>query len=238
MRIIFLNTWQGRGGVPLKNFIEKESRKTDIFCFQEVSPDFFKILSSWLPRHEPFYEAGKKLATDGRIYGQVIFTKPGIGVREKGKISLYNQLTNDIGFLLYQHVSFNGGEMWLGNVHGKTNPGSKKDTESRLNQSRKIIDFFAEKKAPVIFGGDFNLLPDTKSIRMFEGAGYKNLIKDFGIKTTRNRLSWEEFRKQPNFVKQYFADYVFVSPGVKVKSFEVPHLEVSDHLPLILDFEV
>ncbi len=238
MRIIFLNTWQGRSGAPIKKFIKEESGSTDIFCFQEVSPDFFKLLSSWLPQHEPFYEAGKKLAIDGRIYGQVIFTKPYIEVHEKGKIRLYNQLINDIGFLLYQHLSFNGSEMWLGNIHGKTNPGSKRDTESRLKQSRKIIDFFAGKKTSVIFGGDFNLLPDTESIKKIEEAGYKNLIKDFGVKTTRNRLSWEQFRKQPNFVKQHFADYVFTSPEVKVKGFEVPHVEISDHLPLILDVEV
>ena len=39
------------------------------------------------------------------------------------------------------------------------------------------------------------------------------------------------------FGKQHFADYVFVSKDVKVKKFEVPYLEISDHLPLILDFE-
>jgi hypothetical protein len=30
----------------------------------------------------------------------------------------------------------------------------------------------------------------------------------------------------------------FVSPEIKVKSFKVPDVEISDHLPMILDFEI
>ena len=78
-------------------------------------------------------------------------------------------------------------------------------------------------------------MPNTKSIKMIKEAGYKNLIKDFGIKTTRNKLAWDQF---PDEEKQNFADYVFVSPEIKVRKFSVPNLEISDHLPLILDFEI
>ena len=44
---------------------------------------------------------------------------------------------------------------------------------------------------------------------------------------------WEFLRRQSLGV-----DYVFVSPEVKVIDFSVPNIEISDHLPLILDFEV
>lgn len=108
----------------------------------------------------------------------------------------------------------------------------------RLRQSEKIINFFNDKKGLKIIGGDFNLNPDTKSVMMFEKAGYRNLIKEFDIKSTRNKLSWKQFKNQPDFVKQYFADYVFVSSDVKVKDFTVPYNEISDHLPLILDFDI
>jgi hypothetical protein len=67
---------------------------------------------------------------------------------------------------------------------------------------------------------------------MFKNNGYKNLIGDYQIITTRNNLAWSLY---PD--KQYFADYVFASPEIKVKSFEVPNNEVSDHLPLILEIE-
>jgi endonuclease/exonuclease/phosphatase family metal-dependent hydrolase len=68
--------------------------------------------------------------------------------------------------------------------------------------------------------------------------GYRNLIKDFGIKSTRGRICWEQYKHKPGFTKQFFADYIFVSKRVGVKGFQVPHIEISDHLPLILDFEI
>ena len=37
---------------------------------------------------------------------------------------------------------------------------------------------------------------------------------------------------------QEFADYAFVSPGIRVVDFVVPDLPVSDHLPLILSTEI
>ena len=87
-------------------------------------------------------------------------------------------------------------------------------------------------------GGDFNLMPDTKSINLFENSGYRNLIKEFDIKETRNRFAWDTFKNDPDYVQQHFADYCFVSKDINVKSFEVPDIEVSDYLPLVLEFEV
>lgn len=40
------------------------------------------------------------------------------------------------------------------------------------------------------------------------------------------------------FGRVNLADYCFVFPEVKIKSFEVPNIEIFDHLPLILDFEI
>jgi len=82
-----------------------------------------------------------------------------------------------------------------------------------------------------------------ESLKMFESKGFRNLIKDFKIPTTRNEYAWKHaFEKRglnrPYFGKQLFADYVFVSPEVKVNKFEVSKIEISDHLPMILDFEI
>ena len=233
MKIIFLNTWQGKMKLAIKGFLDKEFKNTDIFCFQEVSPNFFKEIVTFLPQHTGFYEAGRTLALDNQIYGQAIFIRKNFELEKSGRVKLYYQLKDDIGFLQYQLLDIGRKKLWLGNVHGKTKPGTKHNTKTRLKQSERIINFFKDKEGPKIFGGDFNLNPDTKSIKMFEEAGYRNLIRDFDIKNTRNKLSWDQFNNV-----QYFADYVFVSPEVIVKSFEVPYNEISDHLPLILNFEI
>ena len=101
-------------------------------------------------------------------------------------------------------------------------------------QTEGIIEFMAKRKIPRIIGGDLNVLPNTQSVLKFEKAGYRNLIKDFAISTTRNEFSW---RKYPNN-RLYYSDYVFVSPDVRVKSFSVPDMEISDHLPMILEVDL
>jgi len=233
MRIIFLNSWFGKGGKPLFDFLRSESPKTDIFCFMEVSPDLFTTFSATLGNFKGVYDEGLFLKAIGANCGQAIFINNKITLLSNGKIQIYRQLKNDMGFVQYIELESSGGTFWVGSVHGKTRPGDKKDTETRLKQSKKIIDFFKDKKGPKIIGGDFNLDFGTKSVRMFEEAGYKNLIRDFKIENTRNELTWKQFD-----TVQHFADFCFTSSEVKVNSFEVPYMEISDHLPLILDFEV
>ena len=236
MKTIFLNCWQAKAGKAFFDFVERESETTDIFCFQEVSPDLYSTFTAFLPGHRGLYEESKILLFGKIKSGQAIFVKKRFKVNASVKMPLYKELKNDVGFLQYASAQVDGKKLWLGNLHGKTHPGHKLDTPARLKQSKIIIDFFKTKKEAKIIGGDFNLLPQTKSIKMFEEGGYVNLIKEYKISTTRNRLAWNQLKK--NEEKQLFADYVFVSPEVKVKNFSVPNLEISDHLPLILDFEI
>ncbi len=174
----------------------------------------------------------------GITEGRSIFVNKNLKIVNRGKLQPFKVTPKDAGGFQYIRLEIEGKKLFVGEVHGKTHPGNKLDTPERLGQSEMIINFLKNIQGAKIVGGDFNLMPETESIRLLESAGYKNLIKEFDIKSTRNKVSWEEFKNQPGFVKQRFADYVFVSPEVKVKSFEVPYLEVSDHLPLILEFDL
>lgn len=236
MRIILLNCWYAKTGKVFFDFVKENSLDTDIYCFQEVNPELFSKLQEVLPSHVGRYATENKVEFLGLIYGEAIFVKKGLNIVSSGKENLFRQVYNDMGFMQQANIETNGKIICLVNIHGKAWPGHKLDTPARLRQSRRIIDFLKNKHGLKIVGGDFNLLPDTKSVSLFEDAGYRNLIKDFEITTTRNRLAWEGLKKGEE--KQYFADYVFVSSEVKVNSFEVPDIEISDHLPMILDFEV
>lgn len=239
MRIIFLNIWHGQAWDKLQEFIAEQSKQTDIFCFMEIDPTLQAKLESVLTEFMPVYEKGIKTNYFGGITeGRSTFVGKKFAIKERESKSVYRNTKNDAGGLQYLELSLGNKRLFVGNVHGKARPGHKMDTPARIKQSEKTIDFFKDKKGLKIIGGDFNLLPDTKSVEIFEKSGYRNLIKDFKVKTTRNKLSWDQFGQKADFEKQYFADYVFVSPEVKVKSFEVPEIEVSDHLPLILDFEI
>ena len=76
--------------------------------------------------------------------------------------------------------------------------------------------------------GDFNLLPDTQSIKKLENFGLRNLVKEYNITSTRTSFYTKS---------EKFADYAFVSSEIAVKDFKVLPDEVSDHSPLYLEFE-
>jgi endonuclease/exonuclease/phosphatase family metal-dependent hydrolase len=121
----------------------------------------------------------------------------------------------------------------VGNIHGVALPGHKLDTEMRLYQSKTILEYFAKIDSVKIIGGDFNLMPETRSIGMFDEVGYQNLIREYAIDTTRNEISWVQYP-----TKQFYADFFFVSSETEVKGFEVPKNEASDHLPMILEVAI
>lgn len=229
MRIIFLNTWNGRVWNKLRDFIVDESKMTDIFCFQEVGGPLFNKISEILTDYKGWKIS--KPYINSWVFDQVIFSKkPETVCQEKDFLK--------VGSGLSAEVQEDDKKVVICNIHGVSIPGNKFDSEERLLQSKQILDFTKTYNFPVVIGGDFNLMPETESIKMFEKAGYRNLIKDFEVKNTRNSMGWEFYKKVAGFVKQYYADYVFTSPEVKVKNFEVPEVEISDHLPLILDFSL
>ena len=55
----------------------------------------------------------------------------------------------------------------------------------------------------------------------------RNLIKEYRITSTRSHFYESDVR---------FADYVLVSPEIKVRDFRVLDDVVSDHLPLYVEF--
>lgn len=233
MKIIFLNAWYAKAGKGFLDFIRENSLYTDIFCLSEIHPKLFSELKRILIHFNGFYEESMFDRIMGFTYGQAVFSREKLAVQSLGRINIFRNVYNDVGYAVSFKLKIFNKELYVVNVHGKARPGHKLDTPVRLRQSKLIIDFLKNKPGLKIVGGDFNLLPDTRSVSMFEKDGYRNLIKEFYIKDTRGKLNHRQFAKKDI---QYFADYVFISPDIKVNSFEVPNIEISDHLPLILDF--
>ncbi len=250
MNIITLNTWGGRAGKErLLNFFRLYGPTTDLFCLQEIwsAPhDHFEghLAGGWkidssqimthclqeiadiLPKHRPYF-----CPQLGNNFGLLTFIRKEVSVQQEVEHYVYQEKgfvsQHDIGdharpiqciTLKTDDVPFT-----IINFHGLWNGRGKTDTEKRLEQSQKILDFIHTLPGEQVLCGDFNLLPDTQSIQAFERAGLKNLIKEYGITSTRTSYYTKPER---------YADYVFVSPTIKVTNFKVLPEEVSDHAAL------
>lgn len=241
MKLMTLNIWGGHIREPLLNFI-KSYRDVDIFCLQEVyrnatdkistddrvlSLNIFTELQDILTEHNAIF----KPVVDN-VFGIGMFVKNEIDVLDEGEIIIHDNPNYDgkgpthsrnLQWLQYQYDNVIYSVL---NVHALWNGKGKTDTPERIAQSQKIKQFMSTINTPKILCGDFNLRPDTDSIKLIE-QGMTNLIKTYDIQSTRS-----------NFYKksEKYADYILVSPEIKVNGFQVLSVDVSDHLPLLLQY--
>jgi exonuclease III len=193
--------------------------------------DLFPQVSNVLPDHQGFFRPHY-----GTHYGLAIFVKKDLDLKEEGDIFVYKDRefvpTGDVGNharnIQYVTINTKNGLRTIINFHGIWNGKGKTDSEDRLEQSDNIIKFLKTLTNPFILCGDFNLLPDTESLKKFEQFGLRNLIKENNISSTRTSLYKKEHR---------LADYVFASDGIKINNFKVLPHEISDHNPIYIDFE-
>lgn len=120
-------------------------------------------------------------------------------------------------------------ELQIINVHGTWNKDKIGNKRTKI-QTKAILENIRY-DIPCIVVGDFNLLPDTKEIKSLS-SNLENLIERFNIKSTRPEF--DDGLDKGNIV----CDYIFVNNKVKVNNFCVVNSNVSDHLPLILDFDI
>jgi endonuclease/exonuclease/phosphatase family metal-dependent hydrolase len=254
MKLICLNTWGGKAGAAkLLAFLDWR-RDADFFCLQEVwsAPyehlngaaagsdviDHAEIMvygrqeiAALLGEHEAYFHPHHL-----DDYGLLTMVSKGLRVLESGDVFVHRERgfvpEGNLGLharnLQYVTVEGPGGPFSVVNLHGLWNGRGKGDSDERIEQSRKILKFLAGRREPLILCGDFNLLPGAESLRMLESAGLRNLVAEFGVTSTRTSL----YRRP-----ERFADYVFVSDGIDVGDFRVLPDEVSDHAPMLLEFD-
>ncbi len=228
LKIVFLNTWNGKIREEFSDFIKKQSIDTDIFCFQEAYDEMRQLAIDILPDYNEL--AAYKFVIEDDDFPQATYIRKNIEVISSGTI-LENQKNTGLG--IFHEIKVGENNVFITNFHGISKPGNKLDNPERILQSESLIKFWKDKPGLKIIGGDFNLFPETKSIKMFTKNRYRDLIKEYKVPTTRNRLAWEMYPDNP----QLFSDYVFLSPEISVNSFSVIDNKISDHLPMILEIE-
>jgi len=93
-------------------------------------------------------------------------------------------------------------------------------------QLRHLYDLIERTEKPVIVAGDFNTFWGENEIYLFKRAAGLTSANVDAVPTYPSRAPRKEL------------DFVLYQEGIKVHGFEVPDVRLSDHLPLICDFEV
>lgn len=259
MKLISLNIWGGRQYKELINFIKKQSETVDFFCFQEdyqsdrelVTPkgshsNLNKNIADILPDYDCYFSANY----EGRDFeyivdfplkqGNSIFYRKNLNPKNNGQIFIgpgYNDVRPFPNSKYpntprsFQYLQFDNFQIL--NIHGYWEEAPKYDTPERFEQSEKIINFFRESNLTGLIAGDFNLRMDTKAISMLEENGFRNLVKESGAPSTRSTFYDVKWRENDPY-----ADFIFSKNNLVIKDFRVLPDEISDHLPLYVEFEV
>ncbi|MBM3256915.1 MAG: hypothetical protein FJY98_01115 [Candidatus Liptonbacteria bacterium] len=221
-----------------------------------IRTNMFGEFSQILPEFEGFFAAEQDgWDFEGKVdfdisAGQATFVRKSIQVLSTEETFVYRERNGAVdtktipSVLLCTRIAMGPKTFSISNLHGLAHPPETlaklhkephflghRDTPDRLLQSEKVLEFLKGEKEPKIICGDFNLRPDTQSFALL-AEHMRNLVEEFSIERTRSRLSKHFNKKDFDAV----VDYILVSHDVAVERFEVPNVEISDHLPLILEF--
>lgn len=131
------------------------------------------------------------------------------------------------GVRLYDHR--NDRAVTITHMHGLRDLRGKMDTPERYAQAHRLIAMSQTLSMPGdirVVCGDFNVEPDSETLKMLTASGMVELVLARGFTGTRS----SHYRKPGRF-----ADYLMISDQSVVKDFQVIHdPEVSDHCPLML----
>lgn len=238
-----LNVWQGRLERVLLKHLEQQD--IDFACMQE-SVDYggktggiissYQKIGASLRLNEQFFSPlnALKFGNNDLSFGNVIYSKlpfiqsENIFTRGSYKAN-FDFDVDDYNIRALQHVAveFDGKKLHILNHHGHHIDEHKMGDEETMRQTSMIIDYIKQLNGAVILCGDFNLAPESESIKQFDSI-LQNLSVAYSLKTTRSLLTY----------KEEVCDYIFVNDGVDVKDFSMDQTIISDHNALILDFEL
>ena len=246
MKLLQLNAWMGRLTPQIVSLIQQE--QPDIITAQEVFdvdgpvvfPDnmvnvFQQIQSAGAFEHTYFSPAwGMEIAHQHATFGNAIFSK--FPLEEKETVFTHGSYNSDLtpgtrveNTRNAQFVRVMAGDkpLWLVNHHAHwelTPQGS----ETSVARMQIVRDKIANLPGTKIFAGDFNVLPGTPTLQLFDG-----MLED-STDTYKLTTTLSKFGK----VTDVACDHVLVSPEIHVQNFHVLEELVSDHKALLLEFDI
>jgi len=248
-KLINLNIWIGGKLLdPALDFISKEN--PDILTLQEVYDGkdqslerryrTMEVLKSELSyRHAVFAPAFLDTRSIGNIkQGNAIFSKfPIISHATRSFDVPYGPFDEEHATnwefepsnIVHSVVDVGSTRLNVFNVHGIWGLDGM-DNKRRLAMSDIIVSEVKDKEN-VIFAGDFNVNPNTETIGNIE-KHLRNVFRN-ELKTTFNMKR----KEKPGYATSV-VDMIFTSKNIEVLNHTCPQVDISDHLPLVCEFNI
>jgi len=81
-------------------------------------------------------------------------------------------------------------------------------------------------RKPLILAGDFNVFRGAREVQLFLAATGLQNANGKGLPT------------YPSWAPRRELDFILHSPEIRVRSLQIPEVELSDHLPVVCDFDI
>lgn len=243
MKLISLNVWQGRlGRVLLKHL---ETYDVDFACTQEAVSyvgqsgglvSTYQKIGNSLKLDQQYFSAlismplgNKNIELGNAIYSNIPFLETNNIFTRGAYKENFDFNVDDYNVRAFQHgiVEVDNKKLNILNYHGHHIDAHKLGDEETMRQVVQIADYIKELDGAVILCGDFNLAPDSESIKYLDGILH-NLSIEYALKTTRSNLTY----------KNEVCDYIFANDDIVVNDFSMDETIISDHNALILDFDI
>ncbi|MDM8536905.1 endonuclease/exonuclease/phosphatase family protein, partial [Desulfobacterales bacterium HSG17] len=211
--------------------------------------------SNFVPHPKIMGETGMKLSTISK-YRITNAKRYQLALREVGALEQKFQIKRA---LLETRIGMqNGNEFSVMNTHLAAFAQGEDTMQRQVKFIKDLLDKYTAANIPFIIGGDFNLLPNTEAymaLNEYEQEYYQKnseldvLTKDYPSIPTQDEMTgpkkekwFTHFANNPKFKgPDRTIDYVFYSRMLKPGDHFVMQdntLHISDHLPLVMDFEM
>jgi endonuclease/exonuclease/phosphatase family metal-dependent hydrolase len=245
LKLIQLNIWQGK---ILKNVMDfLQDQDADVVCLQEVFSsqqhidvldmlDSLETIQARLAYPHFYYEPTFRFEITGvkaQIGNAILSKQPLVNRRVVFTSHNFHEVTD-----WNQNYSSNTrnaliAEIQLGdkNLTVVTHHGYREPTpigsQTSINAMQKLVEVTRNISTPLIIAGDLNVSAKSPVMSLFEGW-LQDLTEKYSINDTLTQFG--KVRKVP-------CDHILVSDGIVIQNFIVSEELVSDHKPLIVEFE-
>lgn len=240
--------------MPARHGFFSDETDSENFHRPKVCSYLFEMIGALLPNHRGFMHHACRWELADREDNRKVPCYFGIATFVRKKIPIFGHRA-DFVFEEYRNIPqiekptprimhalrvcdpHTGRPLVVAHMHGLWIPEGKHSTPERMRQAAlfgQYISDLTREGDGVVACGDFNILPDDPSFDLWKATNNLHDLIGPAFSGTRTHYYYNDPKKKG---LPLFADYMLVSPQVRVEKVDVLYNDVvSDHCPITLEF--